>query len=119
MLYTQVIEAINSYKMLPKALMVKYFPNHVTNRHKRSLELLISVYCNPNKTISTYKALCRNLASTTETHLFYLVDLGYIERNTRRRLITQIGAWKKEYIYKVSPTGESVLKTLLEANYKD
>ena len=106
----ELLQTICKSKLIDRSLISKYIPETANKRPSRALDVLLLIYCYPNKTMFYIKSLTRNHSDTISDHINSLIGLGYISKTNRQRFIPQLNCWKGEFVYKVTNSGEIVLK---------
>jgi hypothetical protein len=102
-----------NYLTLRQSQVQKYLPLPEFYRPLRAFDILLLVKTYPGNTAGYYQQLINSFNQTFPKYLSILTNLNYIKKRSRKRFVGQIGKWKPEDVYNISPKGERVLSEIL------
>lgn len=92
-----------------KELLYKYFPLVIGRGTKAIYHLLMAVFCNPLRTVNGLTEIILSNHVTIQKNLQLLIDMGYVQRENKPRLIMMLNSYTVDEVYRITKKGVKVL----------
>ena len=94
---------------LDKEKIHKYFPMLVGRSSKHLYLLLLLINSNPLRSVKCYVGLCLGNYTITLKNIKLLIDMGYVQAESKPRRIIVFDVWTVDRVYRITRKGVKAL----------
>lgn len=93
-------------------LFYKYFPLITGRSSKLLYTMLLIIYSNPLRNITTIRDMSMSNSDTSRKNLDILIDMGYIQQENKPRKVIPFQAYVLDKVYRITVKGVKALSAV-------